>query len=218
MPLRTQAETVVEAVVAVITFEKNTETVRKIIYLSDLERYRLFFETSEDRTSGLQKNTTLDKTHEFTRRRNAVIHQRLFRREALRFAIKKPTEAEVVAALAHTRLRFQDKIDFENALQQSALNLSKLKEEITLYLWVEKLIRERIQEFIFIGPKAIKTYYLNHLDVFVGQRIEVTEKKITEILSREKEVKKKKTYLKRLKEKAQIEFIFSGENALAEPS
>lgn len=204
----------VEAVLAVITFENGTPK-REVIYFSDLERYRLFFETLQDKSLAVQEVTTLNKKDQLTRRRDAVIHQKLFEREAQRFAIKKPTEPEVAEALTRIRQRFQDEADFARALNQGGLRLSSLKEEIVQYLWVEKLIRERIQEFIFIGPKAIETYQLNHLDAFIGQGIETIEKKITQILSREKEIEKKKSYLKRLKEKVQIEFIFNPDGGVS---
>lgn len=207
-PLHTQAETLVEAVVAVLSFEKG-EPLQKVIYLSDLERHRLFFEGSENTIVDTQDSTTTNKTRIFVRRRDAVIDQEIFLREALRFAIKKPEGEEVLAALKNIRQRFQTETHFESALQKSALSLSALKAKITLYLWVDQLLQERIKEFIFIVPKAVDTYYLDHLEIFIGQEIESIETKITKILRRKKEVEKKEIYLKRLKEKVRIEFMLS---------
>lgn len=208
MPLIAQAEILVEAVVAVLSFE-NGEPLRKVIYLSDLERHRLFFETPEKIIVETPGNKTKREAHLFIQRRNALIEQVLFLREARRFAIKKPGKAEVLAKLKEIRQRFQTESDFEKSLQASALSLPELEEEIALHLWVDKLLWERIQEFIFISPKAIEAYQLDHLDAFLGQEIKTIEKKITQILSHQKEVEKKRAYLKRLKEKIQIEFVLS---------
>ncbi|GEM_PF-1952359 len=205
MPLILRAEVLVEAVLAVISSE-NGEPYRELVYLSDLERYRLFFEPPEDKTP------TLNKAAQFIQRRDALIHQKLFEREARRFAIKKPTESEVAARLAGIRQRFQNNTDFEQALNQAGWDLPELKAEIVKALWVEKLIRERIQEFIFISPKAVENYQLNHLDAFIGQEMQVIEAKIIQILRRQKETEKKRAYLNRLKEKVRIEWTFNTEH------
>lgn len=208
VPWTAQAEVLVEAVIAVLNFESGTPQ-RKVIYFSDLERHRLFFEGPKNAKIDAQDDRANNKTSAFKRRRDAVIHQTLFLREALRFAIKKPGEQEVLAALQNIRQRFQTEAYFENALQKSALSLPELEEEIALHLWVGKLLQERIQAFIFISPKAIELYQLNHLNAFIGEPIETIEKKITKILSHQKEIEKKQVYLKRLKEKVGIEFILS---------
>ncbi len=190
---------VVEAVVAVLNFETG-EPKQAVIYLSDLERYRLFFEAPENTRINNQDTT-------FIRLRDAVISKELFLREALRFAIKKPDTAEILTGLKNLRQRFQTAAAFEHALKKSALNLPELKEEIALYLWVNQLLRERIQEFIFISPKAIESYHLSHLNDFISKEIKAIETQITAILRDKKEVEKKSVYLKRLKEKVQIEFV-----------
>lgn len=214
MPLTVSAEilveapvvegVVVEAVVAVLNFETGKPK-KTVIYLSDLERYRLFFEVPENTTINNQDTTNKETT--FIRLRDAVISKELFLREALRFAIKKPGPAEILTALKNLRQRFQTAAEFEQVLKKSALSLPELKEEIALYLWVNQLLRERIQEFIFISPKAIESYHLSHLNDFMSQEIKVIETQITAILRDKKEVEKKRVYLKRLKEKVQIEFI-----------
>ncbi|MEC4678501.1 MAG: hypothetical protein VST69_07100 [Nitrospirota bacterium] len=214
MPLTVSAEilleapvveaVVVEAVVAVLNFETGKPK-KAVIYLSDLERYRLFFEDSENTT--INNQDTTNKKTTFIRLRDAVISKELFLREALRFAIKRPGPAEILTALKNLRQRFQTAAAFEQALKKSALSLPELKEEIALYLWVNQLLRERIQEFIFISPKAIESYHLNHLNDFMSKEIKAIETQITAILRDKKEVEKKRVYLKRLKEKVQIEFI-----------
>ncbi|VAX31322.1 hypothetical protein MNBD_NITROSPIRAE01-523 [hydrothermal vent metagenome] len=224
MPLTVSAEVVlqapvveavvVEAVVAVLNFETGKPK-KAVIYLSDLERYRLFFEAPENTTINNQDTTTTNKKTTFIRLRDAVISKELFLREALRFAIKKPSTAEILTALKTLRQRFQTAAAFEQALKKSALSLPELKAEIALYLWVNQLLRERIQEFIFISPKAIESYHLSHLNDFMNKEIKVIETQITAILRDKKEVEKKRVYLKRLKEKVQIEFILK-ENEISQ--
>ncbi len=206
MPLTSTAETRVEAVVAVLNFETGKAD-KVVIYLSDLERYRLFFEGPENTTIKDQNNPAANKSAGFIRLRDAVIAKELFLREALRFATKKPDPPEILAGLKDLRQRFQTEAAFEQALKESALNLPELKEETALHLWINQLLQERIKDFIFISPKAIESYHLSHLNDFIGKEIKVIETQITFILSAKKEVEKIETYLKRLKEKVQIEFI-----------
>lgn len=200
-----------EGVVAVLSF-KDKQAGQELIFLSDLERYRLFFEPyAQDFSQNLNSIEAAPEEKAFRERLDQVIHQRIFEQEALRFSIKKPEEKVVEARLRLVRARFKNEADFQKALQQTGLLLSELQGDIVRFLWVEQLIQERIREFIFIGPRAIETYYLNHLEQFIGQPLEIIEMNVRTILSKEKEDSKKKAYLKRLKEKVVMEILLNEE-------
>lgn len=187
------AENLVEGIVAVIHI-KNREPIREVIFYSDLERYRLFFAPLKEKT---------DPIHLV----NQVIHQRLFRHEARRFVLKKPSRKTIKERFRLIRRRFQNETAFQEALLETGLNLDEFKEEILEHLWVEDLLNERIKEFIFISPKKVEAYFKDHPDLFAGRRLEEVEKRIEAFLTMEKASQKKEKYIQRLKSKAEIKIL-----------
>ena len=199
--LSLKAESLVEGVVAIVSTNKSKPG-QEVLFLSDLERYRLFFEHASEGLS--QKNIEGEGLSESL---NRVIAQKFFKQEALRFVLEAPTEKEIEAQLEVIRQRFTHDDDFQDALQQAGLTLPELKDEVLDFLWVEKLIKERIREFIFISPKEVVTYYLDHPEAFPGSSFEASETEIEQILSKKKEEIKKSAYLNRIKEKGKIKIL-----------
>ncbi|MFQ5949292.1 MAG: hypothetical protein ACE5J1_01235 [Nitrospiria bacterium] len=169
----------------------------QIILLSDIKRYQLFFEPPEERGS--------DSKTARLRRLDQLIHHQLLRAEARRFVLEGPSQEEVAARLRSVRQRFKHKRGFQKAMDQTGLQVEKLKEEIREHLWVESLIRERIEAFIFIDPKAVEQYYRKHAEAFDGKKLETVAPDIRKILIDEKEAGKKREYLTRLRSQADIE-------------
>jgi len=182
----------VEGIVGVITTENRNEKVQEALFLSDLERYHLFFQMGKE---------ILSREEQL----NRVINHRLLLTEARRFILDPPSKKAVESRLVSIRRRFRDEAHFQASLKKTGLHLNELTSEITGRLRVEKLIKERIKEFIFITPKAIEAYYQKHPNAFPGRAIEEVEPVIQSILSGTKERKKRQDYLDRLKEKARIE-------------
>lgn len=189
----TQSEQLVEGVVAVIT-SKGRNPIREIIFYSDLERHRLFFAPSAEKSDPAQ-------------RLNQVIEQRLLRPEARRFILEKPKLEAVKTRLVQIQNRFENNLAFENALRQTGLSEMELETEIRENLWVEQLLDERIKGFIFISPKVIEEYFQNHPDLFSGQTLAESIEGIETFLIAEKESQKKTEYLKRIKAKAKINIL-----------
>ncbi len=184
------ADEIVEGIAATVK-TIGRKPIREIIFYSDIDRYRLFFQPElEKATPPIQLN--------------AVIDQRLFRHEARRFILDGPSSEALEKQLDVIRARFENEIDFKKALNETGMNLDELKKEVREYLWVEMLLEERIKEFIFISPNAIETYYQKHAQHFEGKALEAVEKSIEATLIKEKEILKKNEYLQRLKTNAEI--------------
>ncbi len=203
-----KAETLVEGVVAIVLTDKSKPG-QEVLFFSDLERYRLFFKPlaevlAHENEAALKEGEGLKESLRW------MIAQKFFKKEALRFGLKRPTEQEIEIQLEVIRQRFSDEEDFQNALKQAGLTDKALKKEVFDFLWVEKLIKERIREFIFISPKEVVKYYLDHLTNFSGSPFEEFEAEIEQILSKQKEELKKSAYLNRIKEKGEIKIMFDG--------
>ena len=178
----------VERIAAVVNGE--------IVFLSDLQRYRFFFEPLEKKgeaSNDLQK--VLD----------AVIHHRLLRKEARRFVLQGPTEEEIDQRLKSIRQRFKTESAFLKALDQTGLSLEEFPGEIREHLWVERLLQERIQSFIFITPRQVEQYYQGHPQEFKDKKRVEVESKIRKFLIEERETLKTREYLARLREHADIQ-------------
>jgi len=178
----------VERIAAVVNGE--------IVFLSDLQRHRFFFEPLEkegEASNDLQK--ALD----------AVIHHRLLLKEARRFVLQGPTEEEIDQRLKSIRRRFKTELALVQALNQAGFSLEEFKEEIREYLWVERLIQERIQSFIFITPRQVEQYYQGHPQEFKDKKLVEVEPKIRKFLIEERETLKTREYLARLREHADIQ-------------
>ncbi|MFQ5588785.1 MAG: hypothetical protein ACE5F7_08090 [Nitrospiria bacterium] len=210
-PSGLKAETLVEGVAAIITMNPDDvkrPPVREVLFISDLERYRLFFEPLREESvqTGRRDSDAGDKKKSaWMRRLDDVIGQKLLEPEAARFILTPPTEKEVEDYLLFIRQRFQSEDVFQNALRQSGLVIPELKAEIHRFLRVQTLIKERISEFIFINPKEVVAYYLEHLKDYLGRPFEDIEKDIERILAQKKERLRKTAYINRLKEKVRIE-------------
>ncbi len=203
-PLPVNSETLVDGVVAVITFHQDDarkKPVQEVLLFSDLERYRLFFEADHP---GATDDAAL-----WQARLNEVIGQTLLKPEAARFILKTPTEKEVGEQLRRIRLRFKNEAAYDQALLQSGLSVADLRIEIRQFLWVQKLIQERILEFIFISPKEVVGYYVDHLKNYVGKPFEEIEKEIETRLVKEKGKVKKAAYIKRLKGKVEVNILLN---------
>lgn len=187
------AEETVEGIAAIVTL-KNREPIRDVIFFSDIERYRLFFAPSIEKT---------DLSNQLTE----VIHHRLLRPEAKRFILNGPTPDAVEEKFQKIQTRFQNAKAFEQALLQTGLIEDEFKEEIRDYLWVEQLLKERVKEFIFISPKSIETYFYKHPELFDEKSLDDVKERIEAFLTMEKETQKKTEYLKRLKTKADIKVL-----------
>ncbi len=188
-----RAEETVEGVAAIVTI-KNREPIRYILFFSDIERYRLFFAPSIEQP---------DLAHQLTE----VINHRLFRPEAKRFILDGPTPMAVEVKFQTIRTRFQNDAAFQQALLQTGFIEDDLKAEIREHLWVDRLLKERIEEFIFISPKSIETYFREHPDLFEEKNLEDVKETIEIFLTMEKETQKKADYVKRLKTKAEIKIL-----------
>lgn len=178
----------VERIAAVVNEE--------IIFLSDLQRYHLFFGPVERK--GVPSDDPLETL-------NAVIDHRLLRKEARRFVVEGPSGEEVEQRLKSIRQRFKNESDFLRALDRTGFSLDEFKGEIREQLWVERLIQERIQSFIFITPRQVEQYYQEHAGEFSGRKLDEVEPKIRKVLTEEKEAAKMKDYLARLRAQAAIQ-------------
>lgn len=167
----------------------------RIIFLSDLQRHQTFFEGSGKGGAGEDSKKILER----------VIDNRLLRLEAHRFVLQGPTEGEIQQRLKTIRERFKTETAFQEALGQTGLSLEELKQEIKEQLWVEKLLQERIDAFVFISPKEIARYYEEHAADFGGKKQEEAEPAIRKILSEEKRTTKEAEYLARLRSHAEIQ-------------
>ncbi|MFQ5543890.1 MAG: hypothetical protein ACE5FY_06015 [Nitrospiria bacterium] len=194
IPMLVPAEEVVEGIAAVVTID-HRKSIRKVIFLSDLDRYRLFFETPT-----AIKTSSLDRL-------NHVINHVLLLSDAKRFILNGPTQASVMARFSLIKKRFKDTRSFHEAIEQTGMTVNVLKELLLEYLWVEQLIQERIKDFIFVGQRAVEDYYRKHPDDFSGRAFEEVEPVIRAILIEEKRKIKQNEYLKRLVSKARIEII-----------
>ena len=202
-PATVKSESVVEGVVAVITMNNRGKKTRQVIYFSDLERYHLFFQPVKEE---------INRKEQLKR----VINHLLLRPEARRFVLEEPSREAVDARLSSIRRRFQDDRHFQAVLQKAGLLFEELELEIIEHLRVEKLIKERIKEFIFITPKAIERYYQEHPSLFPGRRLEEVEPVIQSILTGAKEHLKKEEYLGRLKEKVSIKLFLKQADSSAD--
>lgn len=168
----------------------------QILFLSDLQRHRLFFEPAEKEDgTGPDQKERLDR----------LIEHRLFLAEAHRFVLQGPSDKEIDDRLNQVRKRFKTDQAFQEALRQTGFSLEALKEEVRARLWVEKLIQERIQFFIFITPQEIERYRREHPEDFKDKKPEEAEPEIRAILTREKESVKRREYLGRLRSRAEIQ-------------
>lgn len=164
----------------------------RIIFLSDLDRYQAFFNGAAE-SGDLKK--TLDR----------VVDHRLLGAEAHRFVFQGPTDAEVEQRLRKVRERFKSDADFQGALQRTGLSPEELKEEVREQLWVERLLQERIDSFIFVSPKEVTRYYQEHGAEFGEKRQEEVEPLIRKKLGDEKRASKEKEYLARLRSRAELQ-------------
>ncbi|HIE64334.1 MAG: hypothetical protein ABGX83_09710 [Nitrospira sp.] len=173
----------------------------EFIFLSDLKRYPLFFEPrrENDPSRGPVRFRQLDH----------LIHQKILRSEARRFVLEGPTEEEIAVRLEEVRRRFLNERAFQGAMHQTGFDLGALKEELREYLWVERLMEERIKAFIFIRPKAIERYYQDHQKRYFGKKLEAVSSQIRKILADQKEVDKKRAYLTGLRSRAEIEVLLT---------
>ncbi|MGB3940713.1 MAG: hypothetical protein WBK96_04365 [Candidatus Manganitrophaceae bacterium] len=165
----------------------------KIVFLSDLWRYQLFFSKKTETGDDLKK--ILDR----------AIDHRLLRMEAHRFVFQEPTETEIQQRLKRIRERFKDDGSFQEALRRTGFSAEELKEEIGEDLWVEKLLQERIDSFVFISPKETTRYFQEHAAEFIGKQEGEVEPIIRQILTEEKRREKETEYLTRLRSRATIE-------------
>ncbi|HZR45772.1 MAG TPA: hypothetical protein VFA47_03635, partial [Candidatus Manganitrophaceae bacterium] len=168
----------------------------EIIFLSDLERYRLFFEPLEKKTE-----TPADPMKIL----EAMINRRLLLKEARRFILEGPTEEETDQRLKRVRQRFKDEPAFLQALDRTGFSLEELKGEIRGELWVERLLQERVQSFIFITPRQVEQYYQGNAEEFKGKKLPEVEPVIRKRLTEEREALKTREYLARLREHADIQ-------------
>ncbi|MFQ5596917.1 MAG: hypothetical protein ACE5GK_02595 [Nitrospiria bacterium] len=186
-------EEMVEGIAARVTFGRQQQN-EVVIFYSDLERYQLFFS---------EPGEEADLPHLL----NQVIYQQLLRPEARRFVLTPPLLEAVEARFRTIQKRFQKPEDFAQALRQTGLIKEEIITEIREHLWVETLISERINEFIFISPKAVSAYFQEHPDLFKEKRLEDVAEKIEAFLKIEKENQKKAEYIQRLADKAKIEIL-----------
>lgn len=184
---------VVERIAAVVNGE--------FIFLSDLKRYPLFFEPRKKNDSG--------RPPDRLRQLNHLIHQKILQSEARRFVLEGPTEEEIAVRLEAVRHRFASEQAFQRAMRQTGFHLDDLKGEIREYLWVERLIDERIKAFIFISPKAVEQYYREHKTRYSGKKLEAVSGQIQGILAYQKETEKKREYLTGLRSRAEIEVLLN---------
>jgi hypothetical protein len=194
----------VERIAAVVNGE--------IVFLSDLQRYRLFFEPVE--TKEASPSETLGNPLKVL---DGVIHHRLLRKDARRFVLQGPSEAEIDQKLKSIRQRFNEEAAFLKALDETGFSLEGMKEEIREHLWVERLLHDRIRSFIFITPKQVEKYYQDHAEEFKDKKLGEVEPTIRKILTEEKEVLKTKEYLARLRDHADIQINLKGSPSEAPP-
>jgi len=173
----------------------------EFIFLSDLKRYPLFFEPLRQSASG--------RGSDRLRQLDRLIHQKILQTEARRFVLEGPTEEEIAVRLKEIQHRFLNEPAFQRAMRQTGFDLGDLKEEIREYLWVERLMEERITAFIFIRPKAIEQYYEDHQQRYSGKKLEAVSSQIRKILVDRKEADKKREYLTGLRSRAEIEILLN---------
>jgi len=190
-------EKVVEGIAAILTIP-GREPIRTLILYSDLERYRFFFASPEDKSNLFQYL-------------NQVILQHVLQPEARRFILEKPTQEAIKTRLSKIQNRFVNNITFEAALRQTGLSEVELEKKIQAHLWVEQLLDERIKGFIFINPKTIEDYFEKHPEAFLGRSLTNVSEQIERILIVKKEASKKKEYLQRIKAKAEIEILLKSD-------
>lgn len=185
---------IVEGIAAVVTI-LSRKPIRKLVFYSDLERYRLFFASPEEKAN-------------LSHYLNQIILQHLLLPEARRFILKKPAPEAIEMRLRKIQNRFKNDIAFEAALQQTGLIEIELEKEIQEHLRVEQLLDERIKDFIFINPKTIGDYFEKHPELFSGKPLLEVSEEIEIFLVAKKEAEKKTEYLRRIKSKAKIEILF----------
>jgi hypothetical protein len=194
-PAPLSAQELVEGIVAIVT-SKRDEATREMIFYSDLERYRIFFFPQREKSDPLQ-------------RLNQVVEQHLLLQEARRFIPEAPDTDAVEQRLAKIRTYFHSETLFQDAMRQTGLIESELKNEIREILWIEQLLDERINGFIFISPKSVEDYYQLHSDFFSGRSLREVNRQIEIFLLKKRETEKKAEYLERIKEKAEIKILLN---------
>jgi len=162
-----------------------------LLFLSDLERHRTFFESQE----------VVPPPDDWVAR---LIDEQLLDVEARKFIPEAPSDAEVDARMAQLRVRFSDG-SFEAALRATGWAETGLKDALRRHLWIERLLRERVSSFIFVSQESVDAYNQAHPDAYPGLPKLDVQRAIREHLEAEKERTKRQDYLQRLRAKAIIQ-------------
>jgi hypothetical protein len=135
---------------------------------------------------------------------NGLIDQKLLLAEAKKLEIPPPTDGEIAAAYKKIRLRFGRPETFELLKTRLALRDEEIERQIQQQLLIQKLIEQRIRFFVFVTPEEIDGYYQEHRGEFKNQTPEAARKAIQEIRTSEKEQRKLREYIDRLRTRADI--------------
>ncbi len=183
------AETTVEQIAAIVN--------GRALLLSDIKRYHLFFGQKNDAPSEDGSGLAVQLEQ--------IIDHLLLRAEAERFVLHSPSENEIHQHLDLIRRRFKNEEAFKKALRQFGLSIEEFKKEVVDDLWVQKLLRERINAFIVIPHKEVEKYYQERSNLFLGRKKEDAYAAIEKILAKEKETLRRKEYIADLRTNARIE-------------
>ncbi len=183
------AETTVEQVAAIVN--------GRALLLSDIKRHHLFFVKKNDASSE-------DEVDLCVQLEQSVDHL-LLRAEAERFVLHGPSENKIHQHLDIIRRRFKSEEAFKKALRQLGISTEELQKEVADDLWVQQLLRERVDAFIVVPHKEVERYYQERRNLFSGKKKEDAYTAIEKILSKEKETIRRKEYIAGLRKNARIE-------------
>lgn len=160
----------------------------KLITQSDLEDYQILFEKDKDPASLLED----------------LINQKLFLNEVRKFEVPVPSELAIQKVYQDLESEFGGTTNFEDELDQTGLSRQTVHKLIRIRLWVDQLLEQRINFFVFVSPKDIEAYIASHSDQFVLMSPDEARASAQDSLIRNKSEERHKNYLNRLRNRASI--------------
>ena len=160
----------------------------EIITKSDLEDYQTLFEKDKDPSSLLED----------------LIDQKLLLNEARKFEVPVPSELAIQKAYQDLESRFGGTNPFEDFLNRIGLSGKTVHDLIRIRLWVNQLLEQRINFFVFVSPHDIEAYLASNPDRFAEMSPDEARVATQDSLIRKKSEKRHKNYLDRLRHRASI--------------
>ena len=172
---------------------------RQPITLSDLNRYQAFTALNDGK-----KNWEAPPSPSPTVLQQ-LIDRKLLLEEAEKFEVGLPRTADLLEAEDHLAKRFANSQEFQNTLLRWGLDQNSLQHEIQDHLTVQRFVDQRITFFVIIPPAEIQRYYETHREEYKEKHLEEALTQITKQLTDLKAREKLENYLKKLREKANIQ-------------